>query len=109
MKKTVKKRFRVAFWRRSSRQTLCSFIDAYDVAQLLAKYKYVIVNGGGQGNVGFNLRRCFGRRSVKRWSLVPNTSRPNIIEGQSEANLAAAKKSILSSLIRADSQTYSFS
>lgn len=94
MKKTVKKRFRVAFFGDGqAAKRSAHFIDAYDVAQLLAKYKYVIVNGGGPGVM---LASTLGAASVggRSEAVVINAEHQPTkhYEGQSEANLAAVKK-----------------
>lgn len=94
MKKIIKKRFRVAFFgdgqagKRSPH-----FVDAYDVAQLLAKYKYVTINGGGPGIM---LASTLGATSVggRSEAVVINADHQPTkhYEGQSEANLASVKK-----------------
>ena len=95
MKKISKKRpLHIAFFGDATIKKKDSvFIDAYDTAQLLAKNKYTIINGGG---TGIMLASTLGAKSVKgRVELVvvsPKEEPKKHYEGQEPENISQANR-----------------
>lgn len=91
-----KRRVQIAFFGDGEiKKTNPTFVDAYDTAQLLAKHKYVIVNGGGPGVM---LASTLGAVSVSgrvKVIVIENGHQPpKHYEGQHPENIANAQKII---------------
>ena len=91
-----KRRFQIAFFGDGEiKKTDSTFIDAYDTAQLLAKHKFTVINGGGPGVM---LASTLGAASVNGKTKVvvikDGHQPPKHYEGQHPENTANAKKII---------------
>lgn len=89
-----KRRFQIAFFGDGEiKKTDSTFIDAYDTAQLLAKHKFTVINGGGPGVM---LASTLGAVSVNGKTKVvvikDGHQPPKHYEGQHPENTANAKK-----------------
>lgn len=94
VQKTIKRPFHVAFFGdATTKKSDSSFIDAYDTAQLLAKNKCTILNGGG---AGIMLASTLGAKSVGgRVELVvvtPKKEPKKHYEGQEPENISKANR-----------------
>lgn len=93
MKKTHKRPFQVAFFGdASTKKSDTIFIDAYDTAQLLAKSKCTILNGGGPGIM---LASTLGATSVggrAKVIVINPKNQPGHYEGQYEENVSKASR-----------------
>lgn len=94
MTKSSKHPFHVAFFGDAdAKKKDLFFIDAYDTAQLLAKNKYTIVNGGGPGIM---LASTLGAKSiggrVKLVVINRNDQPSKHYEGQAVENISQANR-----------------
>lgn len=94
MKKIHKRSFHVAFFGDANfKKKDSTFIDAYDTAQILAKYNFTIINGGGPGTM---LASTLGAKSVKgRVKVViinQKNQPPKRYEGHSDENTSLANR-----------------
>lgn len=96
MKTTHKRPFHVAFFGDASTKKSDSiFVDAYDTAQLLAKNKCTILNGGGPGIM---LASTLGAKSVNGRAevvVINPKNQPGHYEGQFEENVTKANRSFI--------------
>lgn len=94
MKKLIKHRFRVAFFGDAMiSKKNPQFVDAYDTAQLVAKNKFTVINGGGPGIM---LASTLGAKSVygRVENVVVNSQNEpsKHYEGQSLENVSQANR-----------------
>lgn len=96
MKKTHKRPFHIAFFgNASTKKSDSSFVDAYDTAQLLAKNKCTILNGGGPGIM---LASTLGAKSVKGRAevvVINPKNQPGHYEGQFVENVSQANRTFI--------------
>lgn len=94
MKKFHKSHFHVAFFGYADiRKNDPTFIDAYDTAQILAKNKFTVVNGGGPGIM---LASTLGAKSIGgrvELAVINQKNQPaKHYEGQSPENIPLANR-----------------